>query len=200
MSEEVRERVFEPFFTTKEVGQGTGLGLSTVLSIVHSHGGFVDLESEPGRGTAFRVHLPVEGTPEPVSDEPPAASVPPRGRGELLLVIDDEEAIRELTRHSLERAGFRVLLAANGAEAVELYRRLGAEIAAVLTDMAMPVMDGPATIAALRAIDPRVRILGSSGNAPQEGSQASAGLRFVAKPYGAATLVAALRELLDAGA
>jgi PAS domain S-box-containing protein len=194
MTQEVQDRIFEPFFTTKEHGKGTGLGLSTSLAIVNSHGGFIHCYSQPGKGTSFKVYLPAIVVPDA---EPAAAEKPrlPRGHSELVLVVDDEEPIRNIATQILSRFDYRVLTAANGAEAVALYRNRGGDIAAVLTDMAMPVMDGTATIAALKAINPAVKIIGSSGL--DSGVKVSAGLRhFIPKPYTAETLLNALRDVL----
>ncbi len=195
----IQERIFDPFFTTKEFGKGTGLGLATVLTIVKSHGGFIHLYSEPGKGTKFKVYLPAGATPEAGERTEVEQTRLPRGYGELILVVDDEEGVRTVTRRTLERFGYRVMLAVHGAEAVALYAEQGAEIAVVLTDMAMPVMDGPATILALRALNPAVKIIGSSGHA-SGGSVAKAtgaGVdHFVPKPYTAEMLLKVLAEVL----
>ncbi|MEO8450054.1 MAG: PAS domain S-box protein [Gemmatimonadota bacterium] len=197
---EIRDRIFEPFFTTKEVGKGTGLGLSTTLAIVKSHGGFIDLSSEVGAGTTFKVYLPAN-TSETAADNSHLAQLdPPRGSGELVLVVDDEYAIRRIVQGTLERFGYGVLLAANGAEAVALYAEHRQEIAIVLTDMAMPVMDGPATIVALKVLNPAVRIIGSSGLASEAAvaKAVEAGVRhFVPKPYTAETMLRALQRVLN---
>jgi two-component system, cell cycle sensor histidine kinase and response regulator CckA len=199
MSREVQDRMFEPFFTTKEVGKGTGLGLSTALTIVKSHGGFIDVRSEPGQGTGVNVYLPVK---EPAAPSTPEPCTPARGiggDGELILVVDDEEGIRSTTRRMLERFGYRVLVASNGAEAVALYVQHQPDVAAVITDMVMPVMDGPAMIFALEAIDPDVRIIASSGHTVGEGVTRAldAGVQhFIPKPYRADDMLAALQELL----
>jgi PAS domain S-box-containing protein len=187
----IRDRIFEPFFTTKDVGQGTGLGLSTVMAIVRSHAGSVSVASDPGVHTGFTVYLPA--TPTTVADvsRPPRAAILPRGGGERVLVVDDEEAIRMLARRILERYGYEVMLAKDGAEATALYAEHRDRIALVITDMAMPVMDGTATIAALRALNPSVRIIGSSGHV------SSGALRhFVAKPYNAETLLMTVSRAL----
>jgi signal transduction histidine kinase len=187
------DKIFDPFFTTKALGKGTGLGLSTSLAIVKSHGGFIHCYSEPGQGTQFRIYIPAQTTVAHKS-APALKSDLPRGNGETILVVDDEAAIREITRRTLERAGYRVLLAADGSEAVAMFTAHRGTIAVVLTDMMMPVMDGPATIEALRAIDPAVRIVAASGLTMD--AQAQHVKRFLPKPYRAETLLRALKDTL----
>jgi two-component system, cell cycle sensor histidine kinase and response regulator CckA len=190
----ILDRIFDPFFTTKEIGKGTGLGLSTVLGIVRGHGGFLTVASEVGRGTEFTICLPAADTS---ATGPGEEEQPPEcpGRGELILVVDDEASIRELARATLTAQGYRVQTAREGTEAVALYARLRTEVQLVLTDMMMPVMDGPATIRALRQLAPDVRILATSGLAvaPAVG-QADA---FLPKPFAAHDLLAAVRQVLD---
>ncbi len=200
ISAEVKNQIFDPFFTTKGPGQGTGLGLSTTLAIVRSHGGFINVYSELKKGATFKVYLPAaatdEGHIEQVSVE---QTLLPRGNGETILVVDDEENIRDIVRKHLERFGYKVLLAANGAEAVSLYATRKEEIAVVLTDMMMPIMDGPATIVALKALNPAVRIIGSSGlDANGRLAQAAgAGVRyFVPKPYTAEQVLRTLHQII----
>ena len=198
--QEIRGRIFEPFFTTKEIGKGTGLGLSTTLGIVKSHGGFIDLYSEIDRGTTFKIYFSANAVQTPVQDARGGKSNHPRGNGEVILVVDDEAAIRNVTRRILERFGYRVILASDGSEALELYARHRSEIGAVLTDMSMPVMDGATTIAALREINPTVRIIGSSGLAFSGGGHdaRSFGLRhFITKPYTAEVMLRMLKEVLS---
>ncbi len=191
------DKIFDPFFTTKGVGEGSGLGLSTSMSIVRSHGGFLHVESALGVGTTFRLSLPASTEPAiPVVDPAPTL---PQGGGECILVIDDEASIRRLLEASLQRAGYRVLLAADGAEGVARFTAHRGEIALVLTDLMMPVMDGMATIRTIRAIDPTVGIMAMSGVATAErrievlGQGAS---HFLAKPFAADTLLSAVRAAM----
>jgi PAS domain S-box-containing protein len=195
----VLDKIFEPFFTTKDVNKGTGLGLSTVMAIVKSHGGFVNVYSEPGRGTTFKVHLPAQEASSEAQQESETAGLP-RGNGETVLVIDDEASIRAITSQTLEAFGYRVLVAMDGAEAVAVYAQHKNEIAAVLTDMMMPVMDGPAAIHALRRINPAVKIVAASGlNASASVARVStAGIKhFLTKPYTAESLLRVIRVILD---
>ena len=161
MSPEVQRQIFEPFFTTKDPGKGTGLGLSTVMAIVKAHSGSIDLRSAPGVGSAFQIYLPADASPAVEAAAP--AGPPPCGDGELLLVVDDESAIRQILKNALEAHDYEVLLAEEGTEALALYAANHGKIAAVIVDMMMPVMDGPATIRALRKLDPSVRLIATSG-------------------------------------
>jgi len=195
----IRDRIFEPFFTTKEIGKGTGLGLSTTIGIVKGHGGFIELCSEVGKGTAFKVYLPANTTSKAAANIHAEKPSLPRGNGETILLVDDEERLRVAAQSTLERFGYRVIPASNGAEAVALYAQYRQQIDIVLTDMAMPVMDGNSTILALKTLNPNVRIIGSSGVATAAGATANSMIRhFVPKPYTAQTLLnvlaAALRE------
>ncbi len=191
MSKEVKDRIFDPFFTTKEPGRGTGLGLPTVMSIVRGHDGFMTVYSEPNCGATFKVYLPamLEAKSEPITPE--VADPIPMGRGETILVVDDEENIRKVTSHTLERMGYRVLTAAHGAEAVQLFVQHKSRVAAVLMDMMMPVMDGHAAIVALQAIEPTVKVICSSGHASDGGISKAIHLgiqNFIPKPYTAEAL------------
>ncbi len=196
----VIDRIFEPFFTTKEIGKGTGLGLSTVFAIAKSHNGFVNVYSEVGKGTTFSVYLPAVKSPdiEHVGEEQP---IIPFGADELVLVVDDEGAIREITKATLESFGYKVITASDGTEALALYAQQKDEIAAVITDMMMPFMDGPATIRALQKMNPQVRILAVSGAADNGYTATSSGsgkVFFLRKPHTAEKLLTSLRQVLDA--
>jgi PAS domain S-box-containing protein len=196
---DVLDQIFDPFFTTKEFGKGTGLGLSTVLGIVKGHGGFIQVTSEVGVGTQFQVYLPAAETAPPKPAEEAPAPLP-LGKGELVLVVDDEAAIRDVTRRNLETFGYRVLTAKDGTEAVALYRQHRSEVRAVLTDLMMPGMDGRATIRALRELDPDVRVIVMSGLAlGGDIGPADLGARaFLLKPYEAAGLLRTLRDVIGA--
>ena len=200
---EIRERIFEPFFTTKELDKGTGLGLATVHTVVKSHGGFVAVESEVGHGTTFKIYLPAEPVLRSVDTAPPFPSQLPRGHGELVLVVDDEPSIREITQRTLEAFNYRVIAASDGAEAVAIYARQPRDFALVLTDMMMPIMDGMATIKVLRHINPSVRIIAASGLASGDDFAKLQGTdmpHFLPKPFAAQTLLHLVREVIDASA
>ena len=198
MSPEIQSRIFEPFFTTKEMTKGTGLGLSTALTIVKSHGGFINVYSELHKGSQFTVYLPAIDTPGAVESAALQTDLP-LGHGELILVIDDEHAIREITRGTLETFGYTVLTANDGTEALALYADKKNEIAVVLTDMVMPFMDGPATIRALQRMNPQVRIIAASGlgAGQRAGEGALEGVSvFLSKPYTAEKLLTTLAQVL----
>ncbi len=196
---EVADRIFDPFFTTKEHGKGTGLGLSTVLSIVKSHGGFLNMYSEPGTGTTFSICLPALDAPESAAAKA-REDTHPRGNGELILIVDDEAAVRTITQQTLEMYGYRVLIAADGTEAVALYSTHRSKIAAVLTDMMMPVMGGQATIQVLQRLNPDVKVIAASG-LTNDGSSARAAAmgvkHFLPKPFTAQTILTALSQVLS---
>ena len=198
ISPEIIDRIFEPFFTTKETGKGTGLGLSTTMGLVRSHGGFINVYSEPGRGATFKIYLPASASPHEKKQVELKQTGLPRGRGQQILVVDDEQSIRDVARRTLERFGYRVMTAEHGAEAVALYAQHGSEIDAVICDMAMPVMDGPATIVAIKAINPRVRLIASSGFTENQGVTKALGIgasQFINKPYTSDQLLTALDRL-----
>jgi len=184
MHPEVQERIFEPFFTTKELGKGTGLGLSTALGIIKNHSGFVNVYSQLNQGTTIKVYLPIKShSNTDISDGDRASNL--NGNGELILVVDDESAIRQITKSSLEAYNYRVLTASNGIEAVEIYAKHHSEINVVLLDMMMPEMDGETTIEMLRKINVRVKIVAISGLVlnPNINEQLNQGVKaFMSKP------------------
>ena len=195
---EILDRIFEPFFTTKELGKGTGLGLSTVVGIIKSHGGFVNVYSEVGRGTQFKVYL---SAVEAMETQEAEELEMPSGHGELILVVDDEAAICETTKTSLETYNYKVLTASDGIEAVALYVQHREEISLVLVDMMMPSMDGPTTIRTLQKINPLVKIIAVSGltSSDKVAAAASAGVKtFLEKPYTAKELLQTIKEVLTA--
>jgi two-component system, cell cycle sensor histidine kinase and response regulator CckA len=186
---DIIDRIFEPFFTTKELGKGTGLGLSTVLGIVKSHGGFLNVYSEPSKGSKFQVYLPAHQIPETVEDDDENI---PEGNGELILVVDDEASIRDVTKASLETFNYKTITASDGIEAIALYAERRDEISVVVTDMVMPSMDGLTTIRTLQKINPTVKIIAVSGLASSEKICAvtEIGVKaFLAKPYTAKQLL-----------
>lgn len=198
MSPQVIERIFEPFFTTKELGKGTGLGLSTVMGIIRSHEGFIQVKSALNEGSVFTLHLPAppETTPRDSTSTGDAETLP-RGNGELVLVVDDEALIRDVTKQTLESFGYRVVTAEDGAQAMGVYALHRADIAVVLTDMMMPFMGGAALIAALIRLDPSIRIIAASGLSTNN-DVTNAGVRyFLAKPYTADALLSVLKTALE---
>jgi CheY-like chemotaxis protein len=198
MSAETVARIFDPFFTTKEIGRGTGLGLSTSMTIVKGHGGFLNVYSEPGKGTKFSIYLPADGSTElsaAVRD-----TQYPRGSGELILVVDDEESIVDITTATLDKFGYKVISASDGTQAIAQYAKNSGQVAAVITDMAMPNLDGLATIRALKAIDPAAKIIAMSGlvNIEQAAELNALGITsFLSKPFTAEALLITLAERLS---
>lgn len=198
MAPEIVGKIFDPFFTTKQVGKGTGLGLSTSLAIIKSHGGFIRVYSELAKGSKFSVFLP---THEKSASDTEHLVRPdlPRGNSELVLVVDDEASVREITRRTLETFGYRVILAADGAEAVAAYANRRDEIAVVLTDMMMPVMGGQATIQVLKKMNPTVRIIAASGlnvNGQPDMAEQDDIKHILPKPFSAEVLLKALHQVL----
>jgi CheY-like chemotaxis protein len=198
MSAETRKRIFEPFYTTKEVGKGTGLGLANVYGVVRQHGGSAQVESEPGKGTRFTICLPVVDRDQ--DEDAPAAALAVSGGVETILLAEDEEPVRSLARRILEQAGYTVLAAADGAEALALFRRHRAAIGLVLLDAVMPVVNGCEVYARIRAESPETKIVFASGYAPETalaGIEIGSEVRLIAKPFDASTLLQTIREILE---
>jgi PAS domain S-box-containing protein len=192
------DKIFDPFFTTKAVGEGTGLGLSTVAAIVRGHEGILLVDSVPGQGTTFRIFLPITEVPaEPARSNHDTARPP--GQGELVLVVDDETQIRAVTRRVLEHNGYHTIEAENGAEALALFDEQHGRVKVVLTDLMMPVLDGAALMRALRERDPQLPIIAVSGYLSQPellaAVEADAQV-FLAKPCSSADLLQALQKVL----
>ena len=195
---ETMDRMFDPFFTTKGAGKGTGLGLSTVHTIVKNHQGFIKVYSEIGKGTAFRVYLPAadessSGAGTEVGEELRA------GTGELILLIDDESSVCEITKQTLDAFGYRTITAPNGEDGIAVFKLRKTEIALVITDMMMPVMGGSKTVQTLRQLSPTVKIIGSSGLISNDTTDVGEHIpvdAFITKPYTAQTLLTSVSEVL----
>jgi PAS domain S-box-containing protein len=195
----ILDRIFEPFFTTKEVGKGTGLGLSTAVGIIRSHNGFIHVYSEMGRGTEFRVYLPATIVPPIETASGNGLSVSKHGDGELVLIVDDEAAVCEVTQTLLETHGYQVMTAHDGIEAIALYTRHFHEIDVIVIDMMMPNADGPTTIRRLHAINPEVKVIAISGLASNRSLAEESGIgvqAFLSKPYSTQILLDTLQQIL----
>jgi len=201
MPPEMRDKIFEPFFTTKEIGKGTGLGLSTVASIVRAHRGFIEVESQVGRGSRFLVHLPRCEMAD-TRTEAVARNLTP-GHGELIIVADDDHTVREITKLTLEAHNYRVVLANDGAEALAMYVQHREQAAMVLTDIMMPIMNGRALIHALRKLNPGLPILAFSAGErtnPLVGTLEEESVILLRKPATPGQLLTAVSEVLHAPA
>jgi two-component system, cell cycle sensor histidine kinase and response regulator CckA len=195
---EVRRRMFEPFFTTKGIGKGTGLGLSIVHGIVKSHRGYIDVESTPGQGATFSVYFPIVAHEIAISAQ--STDCPSLGRGETILVIEDEEILRMLLTEMLTRAGYRVREARDGEEGVAIFRAEHLSIAAVISDMGLPLLSGEQVFHALRSVDRDVRLIFSTGYIQDEKRQElldAGAKRFIHKPYRVDEMLVGLRQVLD---
>jgi two-component system cell cycle sensor histidine kinase/response regulator CckA len=201
---EIREKIFEPFFTTKDLSQGTGLGLSTVAAIVRNHGGHVNLYSELGKGTSFKIYLPA--TPSSASQSHSDRKViTPRGSGELILIADDEAAVRQITRLTLEEHGYRVLEAQDGAEGVAVYAQHRNKIQLVVSDTDMPIMNGAAMLQSLERINPHLKVittsgLGANNKSPASGKSTGTVRASLPKPYTSEQLLRSVYKVLHSEA
>jgi CheY-like chemotaxis protein len=198
---EIRSRIFEPFFTTKQPGRGTGLGLAMVFGIVQQHQGWIECQSEVGTGTRFDIYLPrhVAGTiPTPSTPSAPA----PSGGNETVLLVDDEAMIRNLGRTILQRYGYRVLLAEDGQEALDIYQREAGHIDLVILDLTMPRLSGQDTLRELRKLDAGARVMFASGYSAEQVSESDRTnvLGFINKPYRPQELANTVRAVLNKGA
>jgi two-component system cell cycle sensor histidine kinase/response regulator CckA len=196
--EEALSHIWEPFFTTKDEGMGTGLGLSTVRGIVENHNGFISLKTEKGCGTTFRVYLPAAEVAAARGSSSPLPPKEERGQGELIMVVDDEPQIREITAATLSRHGYRVLTAADGTEAVALFATRSSEIDVVITDLIMPNLDGAALAGIVRHLNPNIKILGISGlsSSGRNVRMERFGSALLFKPFKVQALLEAVRNLL----
>lgn len=184
--------IFQPFFTTKETGKGTGLGLSIVQSIVKNHGGYIDVESEVGKGTQFSVYLPASRSMARSEAETKTASLPV-GKGETILIVDDEDSIRDIMKEALETQGYRVATARDGAEALAVLKKSPDGIEVIVTDLLMPIMDGATLLRLLKAMPMTVPVIIMSGTHEKSDARTSLeGLEYFAileKPYSVDSLL-----------
>jgi PAS domain S-box-containing protein len=199
ISPEHLDKIFEPFFTTKDIGKGTGLGLSTVLGIVRSHCGLVRVKTALGKGSSFELFFPA--TPTAQVDAGKKFNLEQlAGRGQVIMIVDDEKAVRDIASRIIEKYGYKAVPLASGDEALLYFAREHATVGAVITDMAMPGIDGPALVKLLRQIDPEVRVMGMSGHGENAGGDGKGSWsigKFLSKPFTVEKLLVALSELLD---
>lgn len=199
ISKKIIDKIFDPFFTTKELGKGTGLGLSTAMGIVKGHGGFLNIYSEEGKGTTISIFIPAlkDSTEAMVED---VGKSPRAGKGETILVVDDEDFILQTTRMTLESFGYQVVTAKDGISAIEIVDRSGSSISAVVMDMMMPGMDGIEAITRIRQFNSSMPIIASSGlhaNEREESAMAAGASAFLNKPYSDEKLLECLRRVVS---
>jgi PAS domain S-box-containing protein len=204
MGTQILARIFDPFFTTKDVGKGTGLGLSTIHGIVKQHEGWVEVTSEVGRGSTFKTFLAAcDASPTAARAGSESAPAPEPGRGETILVVEDESAVRELACASLQKRGYQVLKAANGPQAVEVWNQNPTRVNLLLTDLVMPSgMSGHELARILQTRNADLKVIYTSGYSPEilkKDSALAQGINFLPKPYDLQTLLNAVRTCLDGG-
>jgi len=197
----LRKKIFEPFFTTKGPEKGTGLGLATTVGIIRNHGGFLTLETEEGCGSSFHAYLPASATlAHPESSAVAAPKLPQaKGHGEAILLVDDESIVLKVMTRSLEKSGYRVIPAEDGEKGFALYSQNQRDVSLVITDMAMPGMDGPALIAALKKLNPAVKIICTSGlgSSPEKNSVSELGVHSIlSKPCNSRAILQAIQNAL----
>jgi polar amino acid transport system substrate-binding protein len=199
MDEATSKRIFEPFFTTKEVGKGTGLGLAVTYGIVKQHDGYIAVYSEPGTGTTFRIYLPLL---QSKADKDPIRTIEeaPAGGTETILLAEDDEAVRTLTSKLLTEFGYTVIEAVDGTDAVARFRERSDGIDLILSDLIMPHMNGKEAVDEIRKIRPEIRVIFSSGYAPenlQDKVLLEDGIMIICKPISPRKLLQKVREVLD---
>ncbi|MGC8660092.1 MAG: PAS domain S-box protein [Desulfomonilaceae bacterium] len=198
MDKETLSHIFEPFFTTKEMGKGTGLGLATVYGIVKQHGGQINCYSEPGRGTTFKIYFPA--IEKEIDLEYPTINRPIPGGTETVLLVDDDDVVRDLGATLLVDFGYKVIAASNGKEALEIYQREGERISLIILDLIMPEMDGMKCLDKIIQVNPKAKVIIASGyseSVSDSGAMALQAKGFVHKPYNMRQLLTKVREILD---
>jgi nitrogen-specific signal transduction histidine kinase/ActR/RegA family two-component response regulator len=197
MDESTQQRIFDPFFTTKDMGRGTGLGMASAYGIIQNHGGIITVSSEKGRGTTFEIYFPATGKSLPQKKEVAGQTL--KG-SENVLLVDDEDMVIDVGRQFLEKMGYQVLLASNGKEAIDIYKKNSDKVEIVILDMIMPDMGGGEVYDRLKEINPDIKVLLSSGYSI-DGKAAEILKRgcdgFIQKPFNIADLSQKLREILD---
>jgi CheY-like chemotaxis protein len=200
MDEATRQRIFEPFFTTKSIGKGTGLGLSVVFGIVQHHNGFIDVRSIPGEGTSFVLYFPITERAPEIGQRVSKSIEEIPGGTETILVIEDEEMLKDLVKVSLVSKGYTVLTAEDGMQGVEMYQSRQKEIAVVLSDVGLPLLSGPDVFRKIREINPEAKVILASGyfDPEMKSEMFKAGLKnFIQKPYMPDEVLQKIREVID---
>jgi CheY-like chemotaxis protein len=200
MDEATKSRIFDPFFTTKEKGKGTGLGLSVVYGVIQEHHGFISVESKVGQGTTFYLYLPVPQEEKKIGEGEKVKTEAMQSGSETILFAEDEQLLREIVQSTLESMGYKVIVAANGKEALEIYKKHFKSIALVLTDIGLPKLLGTDVFAMMKEINPDVKVVFASGfmsletksELLREGAKG-----FILKPYNLNEVLQIVREVLD---